>query len=76
MGALLSSGYAVIWLLLTPPRIRFSDLLGKYGATLSSNQVEFGLLRKLPETSGLVAEAKKRNIAILACAFLSRRPFW
>lgn len=48
-------------------RIKFSDLLGAHGVPLASNQVEFSLLRLLPEKSGLLEEMKKRNIAMLAC---------
>lgn len=45
------------------------DLLKERGIPLASNQVEFSLLRKRPETTGLLEEAKKRGIAILACSF-------
>lgn len=48
-------------------RIKFSDLLAAHGVPLASNQVEFSLLRLLPEKSGLLEEMKKRNIAMLAC---------
>lgn len=41
--------------------------LAKYDIKIASNQVEYSLLRQLPETSGLFAEMKKRNIALLAC---------
>ena len=41
--------------------------LEKHGLKLASNQVEFSLLRKLPETSGLLAEMEKRDIRLLAC---------
>jgi diketogulonate reductase-like aldo/keto reductase len=46
------------------------DLLKERGVQLASNQVEFSLLRKRPETTGLIEEAQKRGIAILACAYL------
>ena len=50
-------------------RIRMCDELEKHGLKLASNQVEFSLLRKLPETSGLLAEMEKRDIRLLACKF-------
>jgi len=43
------------------------DELEKHGLKLASNQVEFSLLRKMPETSGLLAEMEKRDIRLLAC---------
>ncbi|ORY34033.1 NADP-dependent oxidoreductase domain-containing protein [Naematelia encephala] len=45
---------------------RMSDTLEKEGVKLSSNQVEYSLLRRLPETSGLLKECKERGIALLA----------
>lgn len=41
------------------------DCLQKHGIQLASNQVEFSLLRRIPETSGLIAECHKRGIAVL-----------
>jgi len=41
------------------------DCLQKHGIQLASNQVEFSLLRRTPETSGLIAECHKRGIAVL-----------
>jgi hypothetical protein len=52
-------------------RIKFSDLLEAHGVPLASNQVEFSLLRLLPEKSGLLEEMKQRNIAMLACERVS-----
>jgi len=46
--------------------IKMYDLLAGYDVPLVSNQVEFSLLRLLPETSGLLAEMKKRNMTCLA----------
>jgi len=46
--------------------IKMCDIFAKYDVPVASNQVEFSLLRLLPETSGLLAEMKKRNIACLA----------
>lgn len=43
------------------------DVLKKHGVQLASNQVEYSLLRTLPEDSGLFAAMKERNIALLAC---------
>jgi len=45
---------------------RMHETLKKRGIQLASNQVEFSLLHRLPETSGLIAEAHKLNVAILA----------
>ncbi|KAJ9109260.1 hypothetical protein QFC21_000589 [Naganishia friedmannii] len=47
--------------------IKMYDVLKKHGVQLASNQVEFSLLRTLPEDSGLFAAMKERNIALLAC---------
>lgn len=46
--------------------IRMDEALKKLGCRLASNQVEFSLLRTLPETSGLLAECKKRGIVLMA----------
>ncbi|KAJ4389392.1 hypothetical protein N0V93_006860 [Gnomoniopsis smithogilvyi] len=46
--------------------IRMDEALKKKGMRLASNQVEFSLLRTLPETSGLLAECKKRGIVLMA----------
>jgi diketogulonate reductase-like aldo/keto reductase len=48
-----------------------AEVLEKEGVKLASNQVEYNLLRQLPETSGLLAECKKRDIALLACTYLT-----
>lgn len=44
------------------------DILQSHGVQLASNQVEYSLLRTLPEDSGLFAAMKERGIALLACA--------
>ena len=44
-----------------------ANVLAEYDVKLASNQVEYSLLRLNPETSGLVEEMKKRDIALLAC---------
>ncbi len=41
------------------------DCLQKYGIQLASNQIEYSLLRRLPETSGHIAECHKRGVAVL-----------
>lgn len=46
--------------------IRMDEALKTKGLRLASNQVEFSLLRTLPETSGLLAECKKRGIVLMA----------
>jgi diketogulonate reductase-like aldo/keto reductase len=55
-----------IWLI-EVRRIEMANVLEKEGVKLASNQVEYSLLRQLPETSGLLEECKKRDIALLAC---------
>ncbi|CAF1122042.1 unnamed protein product [Rotaria sordida] len=45
--------------------IRMYDCLQKHDIQLASNQVEFSLLRRTPETSGLIRECHKRGIAVL-----------
>lgn len=47
--------------------IKMSDLLEKHGVKIASNQIEFSLLRQLPEQNGLLEEMKKRHITCLAC---------
>lgn len=46
--------------------ITMDEALKKRGLRLASNQVEFSLLRTLPERSGLLAECKKRGILLMA----------
>ncbi|KAJ9116566.1 hypothetical protein QFC20_000498 [Naganishia adeliensis] len=46
--------------------INMYDILQKHGLQLASNQVEYSLLRTLPEDSGLFAAMKERGIALLA----------
>lgn len=46
--------------------VRMDEALKKRGMRLASNQVEYSLLRTLPETSGLLAECKKRGIVLMA----------
>jgi diketogulonate reductase-like aldo/keto reductase len=49
----------------TADTIKMYDCLQKHGIQLASNQVEFSLLRRSPETSGLIGECHKRGIAVL-----------
>jgi aryl-alcohol dehydrogenase-like predicted oxidoreductase len=49
----------------TADTIKMYDYLQKHSIQLASNQVEFSLLRRTPETSGLIAECHKRGIAVL-----------
>jgi diketogulonate reductase-like aldo/keto reductase len=44
-----------------------SDILARDNIPIAVNQVEFSILRQLPEKSGLLAEMKKRNITCLGC---------
>ncbi|KAF3901717.1 hypothetical protein AA313_de0200134 [Arthrobotrys entomopaga] len=46
--------------------IRMHDALAKYGVPLASNQIEFNLLRRVPESSGLLAACHERGIVPLA----------
>ena len=48
-----------------------SDILARDDISLAVNQVEYSILRQLPEKSGLLAEMKKRNITCLGCTFPS-----
>eukprot|EP00054_Salpingoeca_dolichothecata_P025043 m.172800 g.172800 ORF g.172800 m.172800 type:complete len:185 (+) comp25224_c0_seq12:395-949(+) len=42
------------------------ETLEKEGVHLMSNQIEYSLLHRLPETNGLIDECKKHGVAILA----------
>lgn len=46
-----------------------ADILARDGVPLAVNQVEYSLLRQLPEKSGLLEEMKKRDITCLACEY-------
>ncbi|KAK6542437.1 hypothetical protein TWF694_006391 [Orbilia ellipsospora] len=46
--------------------IQMHDALAKYGVPLASNQIEFNLLRRVPESSGLLAACHERGIVPLA----------
>jgi hypothetical protein len=45
------------------------DILARDNIPLAVNQVEFSILRQLPEKSGLLEEMKKRNVTCLGCTF-------
>jgi diketogulonate reductase-like aldo/keto reductase len=52
--------------------IKMYDCLQKHGIQLASNQIEFSILRRLPETSGHIAECHKRGVAVLGyCPLVS-----
>lgn len=46
--------------------VKADEALKKRGLRLASNQVEFSLLRTLPEKSGLLEECRKRGIVLMA----------
>ena len=41
---------------------KMEEELAKYGVPLATNQCEFSVLRRLPETEGLLQACKERNI--------------
>jgi len=43
------------------------DILARDNIPLAVNQVEFSILRQLPEKSGLLEEMRKRNVTCLGC---------
>jgi diketogulonate reductase-like aldo/keto reductase len=43
------------------------DILARDNIPLAVNQVEYSILRQLPEKSGLLEEMKKRNVTCLGC---------
>lgn len=45
---------------------RMDDALRRRGLRLATNQVEFSLLRTLPEKSGLLEECRKRGVVLMA----------
>jgi diketogulonate reductase-like aldo/keto reductase len=48
-------------------------ILKKYDVPLASNQIEFSLLRQLPEKNGLLAAMKELGVACMACTLYSPR---
>ncbi|KAF9914360.1 hypothetical protein BX616_008451 [Lobosporangium transversale] len=45
---------------------RMHAALAKHGIQLASNQVEFSLLRRYPETSGLIAKCHELGVAVMS----------
>ncbi len=43
------------------------DILASHGVKLASNQIEYSLLRTLPEKNGLLEAMRERDIMCLAC---------
>lgn len=56
----------------TEEMIKMYDCLKKHNIQLASNQIEYSLLRRLPETSGHIAECHKRGVAVLGYGPLVR----
>jgi len=52
--------------------IRMYDALAKEGIPLASNQIEYSLLRRLPEETGLIQAAHERGIVPLAYSPLAQ----
>jgi len=52
--------------------IRMYDALAKEGIPLASNQIEYSLVRRLPESDGLLEAAHTRNIVPLAYSPLAQ----
>ncbi|KAF3930156.1 hypothetical protein ABW19_dt0209116 [Dactylella cylindrospora] len=50
----------------TDQMIKMYDALQKYGVPLASNQIEYNLLRRRPETTGLLKACHDRGIVLLA----------
>ncbi|KAG0052777.1 hypothetical protein BGZ83_002131 [Gryganskiella cystojenkinii] len=46
--------------------VRMHGALAKHGIQLASNQVEYSLIRRYPETSGLIAKCHELGVAVLA----------
>ena len=45
------------------------SILKKHNVPLASNQIEFSLLRQLPEKNGLLNAMKELGVACMACGF-------
>ncbi|KAF9584939.1 hypothetical protein BGW38_004579 [Lunasporangiospora selenospora] len=50
----------------TDQMVRMHTRLASHGIQLASNQVEFSLLRRYPETTGLIAKCHELGVAVLA----------
>ena len=52
--------------------IKFANELAKYNIPLATNQCEFSVLRRLPETEGLIRECQKRGIVFQSYSSLAQ----
>lgn len=55
----------------TEEMIKMSDELGKHGVPLAVSQCEYSVVRRLPETSGMIRECKMRSICFQGFASLA-----
>jgi len=56
----------------TEDMLQMRDELAKYGVPLALNQVEFSVLRRLPETSGLLETCKREGIVMQSYSSLAQ----
>tara|TARA_R110002003_G_scaffold325_4_gene18788 strand:+ start:12741 stop:13862 length:1122 start_codon:yes stop_codon:yes gene_type:complete len=56
----------------TEDMLTMENELAKYGVPLAINQVEFSVLRRLPELSGLLQTCKSRNIVLQSYSSLAQ----
>jgi len=56
----------------TEDMLTMRDELAKYGVPLALNQVEFSVLRRLPETSGLLETCKREGIVMQSYSSLAQ----
>jgi aryl-alcohol dehydrogenase-like predicted oxidoreductase len=52
--------------------VKMADALEEYGIPLATNQCEYHVLRRLPETSGLLEECKQRGIIFQSYSSLAQ----
>lgn len=52
--------------------LKMEEELGRYGVPLAINQIEFSVLRRLPETSGLLQACKERGIVLQSYSSLAQ----
>jgi aryl-alcohol dehydrogenase-like predicted oxidoreductase len=52
--------------------IKMQDELAKYGVPLAINQVEFNVLRRLPELNGMLKACKERGIVLQSYSSLAQ----
>ncbi|KAJ5090790.1 hypothetical protein N7532_009474 [Penicillium argentinense] len=55
----------------TQEMIKMYEELGKHGVPLAVSQCEYSVIRRLPETSGMIRECKKRSICFQGFASLA-----